>query len=351
MKGVSNTSELYGALLDTFIHHIRLDAGLNYELSPNQTASVFASLCSQPRQAITIEVARYAGTSLESHVSFSQSEGVLEIACLVRLVNVQLNTNSHLRVTAEGTLMLVGEARIKGEVEIIGPVRYEMPAPLGTFVPAGVPHNCSELEAGLCSHGDATFVELAAPNVIHDLPQLCMTGFFGNSTSIDAQRSPSCSGACPKAHFCPEGSKSPLPCPGGTYGSVKGLPSSGACEACLPGHECPTGVTAPQPCVVGTYQPAAGQMNCTTCDKDKQQYCLNEGMVQFDGVPCNTGLGGSDAEFRDSDDTCKVCPIGSACDGGKRKRCPPGSHSWHEGESYCTLCRPGGWVRTSLSLP
>ena len=57
---------------------------------------------------------------------------------------------------------------------------------------------------------------------------------------------------CPPAHFCPEGSITPMPCPPGTYQGSKG---SSQCEQCPRGFFCPANSSSPQDCPMGSFCP------------------------------------------------------------------------------------------------
>ena len=72
-------------------------------------------------------------------------------------------------------LTLSGRSRVVGVIEVAdgGTVRYELPAPLGTFVPGGVVRACAE-DGGACVDEAAAFVELGPPTRSHQLPQPCL---------------------------------------------------------------------------------------------------------------------------------------------------------------------------------
>lgn len=60
----------------------------------------------------------------------------------------------------------------------------------------------------------------------------CVAGTFGNTANLtDA----SCSGQCPKGHYCPSGTAFPIQCPVGTYLDSKGAASPRSCLPCIPG--------------------------------------------------------------------------------------------------------------------
>lgn len=61
-------------------------------------------------------------------------------------------------------------------------------------------------------------------------------------------------GPCPPAHYCPEGSASPVPCPAGTYTTLAG---QSVCSRCPAGYYCAekTGNFTKFPCPPGFYCP------------------------------------------------------------------------------------------------
>lgn len=78
---------------------------------------------------------------------------------------------------------------------------------------------------------------------------------FSNFPHLIGFSSPgSIGGLCPAAHYCPEGSASPLPCPAGTYSNLTG---QSVCSRCPVGYYCPerTGNFTKFPCPPGFYCP------------------------------------------------------------------------------------------------
>ena len=63
-----------------------------------------------------------------------------------------------------------------------------------------------------------------------------------------------CSGECPIAHYCPEGTADPLSCVNGTY---NGLERQAACFPCVAGHYCLNNASTylDTPCPRGAYCP------------------------------------------------------------------------------------------------
>ena len=112
-------------------------------------------------------------------------------------------------------------------------------------------------------------------------------------------------GKCTVNNFCPEGSKSQIPCEPGTFNSKEGKDSCSTCTSgkycpggigitggdssiateCTEGHYCPAGVYQPIPCPVGKYgrdgiTTYKSESNCQRCDPGK--YCDEEGLVESD---------------------------------------------------------------------
>lgn len=171
---------------------------------------------------------------------------------------------------------------------------------------------------------------------------------------------------CPKGHYCPAGSQSPIPCPKGTYNGLYSSTSDTACSSCPPkyycggaglakatglcsagfycsggnyekmpasgkctaGHYCPEGSSAEKNCVVGYYQDRTLQSACKKCPEG--YYCSSEETVDptfceagyycpeasTDHLPCAAGTY-SNVEGRIKASQCTNCPPGKYCLGGK----------------------------------
>ena len=244
-QDVWTAAQLYAALSDTSISHIRLREGRDYVLQGAEANAAIEKLCTPPRQSLAIEGVASTGSS-QPHVQVMSSAGQLDISCLVRLINLHMSVAQAVRVRTHGTLVLSGQARIDGELDVQGVVRYEMPAPLGTFVPTGIVRQCSEVQ---CADGATAVVELSGPS---SLPQPCMPGYIGNSTELAAQRTPACALHCAQGHYCPQGSAFPTPCPPGSFSAATQAASADTCSICPPGTACTAGSIAPTPCQPGT---------------------------------------------------------------------------------------------------
>ena len=122
-QAVWNTTQLHAALADTDVSSMRLQPG-DYVLAERDA---FTNLCSPPRQSLIIEGA--ASVSAQPHLHVTPMAGRLEISCSIHLVNVRVSLAASalaVRVGALGSLLLSGQARIEGELDIQGVVRYEM---------------------------------------------------------------------------------------------------------------------------------------------------------------------------------------------------------------------------------
>ncbi|XP_061734344.1 neurogenic locus notch homolog protein 3-like [Nerophis ophidion] len=99
-------------------------------------------------------------------------------------------------------------------------------------------------------------------------------------------------GLCPTAHYCPEGSASPAPCPAGSYTNLTG---QSVCSLCCAGYYCPekTSDFSHFPCPPGFY--------CPDGTKHATQY------------PCPRGYYNPEP-MTQSLDSCLPCPPGHYCE-------------------------------------
>ena len=144
---------------------------------------------------------------------------------------------------------------------------------------------------GSCDPGYYCIEGAAVPN-----PELTPTGVAG---------------PCPEGHYCPRNTKSPLPCPLGTYSNKTRLKNVDQCENCWFGFYCgQTGLT--------TYS--------TRCDAGF--YCLRGAKV---GNPDGSNATGG------------PCPVGSYCPPGTGtpKGCEPGTFTNLTGQTTCQPCCAG----------
>ena len=204
----------------------------------------------------------------------------------------------------------------------------------------------------------------------HDdaLPTPCSIGLLGgNGSDARQQTSAKCAGLCPagkfcaeeatvqpslcpKGHYCPQGTATPLPCEAGTFGDAAGLSGADQCTPTSPGSYATAGSTEQTPCSPGTaaanagtracdvcgpgtYQDAPGQPSCRVCGRGSYsanvlscelcnvgEYCPAQSVV---GTPCPVGstTEGRGAEGPD-ECGCRTGTYDSAAAGAKRS-CEP----------------------------
>ncbi|XP_039224464.1 multiple epidermal growth factor-like domains protein 6 [Crotalus tigris] len=158
------------------------------------------------------------------------------------------------------------------------PVGSAMPSPCqdGEYSAITGQDECYPCPAGLyCKNG----VRYQCPPGFYCPPKTgvsfypCPPGTYNPSAGIDqaqrCQRCPSGSsvpnpdgitnisagGPCPVGHFCPVGTRIPLPCPAGTFSDRLYLSLETSCIACPPGYYCSSvGLSSPSgPCLAGYY--------------------------------------------------------------------------------------------------
>ena len=113
----------------------------------------------------------------------------------MKLIRVRLSARSmrlEVHVQLGGQLLMFGRSEFNGELESRGLIRYQLPAPLGTYVPGGV-FDASIVE--LLNDASATSSPLLLSS---GLPLPCLAGYLGNSEALSAQRNCTCHQPCPK---------------------------------------------------------------------------------------------------------------------------------------------------------
>ena len=206
-----------------------------------------------------------------------------------------------------------------------------------------------------------------------DYPFVCGPGIRGgNGLDSSEQSSATCAGFCPagftcsggaegvepvackEAHYCPEGSSVPLPCPAGTFGNASGLQAEHDCNNCPVGHFCGPGVSKPTTCSpgtvapnenmaacidcqAGTYQEEAGQTACGSCRPGL--FCPVGASAP---LPCEAGSY-SAASALVAQAECTICPAGSFCFAGSTAAtsCSKGTYAAAEGSQLCDACPEG----------
>ena len=183
---------------------------------------------------------------------------------------------------------------------------------------------------------------------------------------------PLISGACPIGYYCEKGSRTPLPCPHGSYaattkssyctpcdptfycdqialstapvklcadgyfcisGSKYEKPNDGVTgRLCQKGHYCKKGFETV--CKEGTYEPRLGSPECAKCPKG--YYCATgcvEPIICPKGKYCEAGssvpimceMGTySNAKGLEKASQCRICPTGYYCIDNSVKLCDPG---------------------------
>ena len=150
---------------------------------------------------------------------------------------------------------------------------------------------------------------------------LCESGSYRSAEN--GTRQSDCT-ACPAGSACVSGSETPKACAPGTVTTASG---SAACSKCA----------------VGSYQPLEGETSCRHCKEG--YYCL-EGAAY--SLPCPAGRHANQTElnltgFLSSQDSCVICPAGTACSIGSTQPqpCLPGSFSVKSEAERCDLCVSG----------
>nr|XP_009672374.1 PREDICTED: zonadhesin-like [Struthio camelus australis] len=193
----------------------------------------------------------------------------------------------------------------------------------------------------------------------------CSPGYYCVSGAQTPAPTDGLSGApCPIRHFCPLGSRSPAPCPPGSYMPQTHGEECHACaegEYCVPGEKpqpCPQGFYCPggtgldwQPCPPGTYSPEQGQgsrTSCRACDGGK--FCQYHNATAVTGE-CWEGYYCTQGSYKPNPDAviqgrAGPCPAGHYCPRGTSvpTPCPVGtfsSRSRMSSETQCSPCLPG----------
>ena len=127
----------------------------------------------------------------------------------------------------------------------------------------------------------------------------CDKGYFCRNASQSPMEE-----VCPEGHFCPEGTFMPQECKEGTYSDVKKLSEQGQCKICPQTYYCPRPgqIEAIDKCVEGFYCPP-GQIR--------------------PNISCPSSF---------------YCPNGT---GSSPKQCRDGTYTNRQGQSECSLCKPG----------
>ena len=235
-------------------------------------------------------------------------------------------------------------------VLVAGQIIYQLPAPLGHWVPA-------------FGHGETSL----DPVPYKSYPYPCAPGLVGRTDHPSVQKDPGCGGLCPPGYvceggtwnpqvcpaggFCPEGSPAMSPCEEGSYSNSSGLTRASDCDACPPGSACRGGDVEPTACPAGRFSPRARMNHCIRCEAGKFQpvdgktscdECL-AGSFCEEGAPVGSLCpGGSFANVTGltSEASCQQCPSDMQCYQGSTEPmlCPPGTHAPWGNAARCTIC-------------
>lgn len=209
----------------------------------------------------------------------------------------------------------------------------------------------------------------------------CAAGYYcTRGVSVNPPPNDSTGGTCPRGHYCPVGTISPVSCPPGTLNDNKGGVSVADCSPCPARYYCPYrsgtseryqigaddsfkctagylcfgGSAVPTPvdgikgrkcskgkycgvgaagetdCPVYTFNPYEGQTKCVSCPAGR--YCPGTGLVFY------------------SD-----CPVGYYCpSAGEKQPCPVGTYSPNtrlDSASQCYPCDPGKYCLGGRDRP
>ncbi|KDO27716.1 hypothetical protein SPRG_22196, partial [Saprolegnia parasitica CBS 223.65] len=151
--------------------------------------------------------------------------------------------------------------------------------PVGTFCPnaTALPTPC---EAGhYCASSDLQKASPCSPGFY------CVQGSYTPTPTGQVVANGIIGNECPAGTYCPAGTSNPIPCPSGTFSSVKQLGNVTQCLPCSAGYSCPnTGTILPSvPCPPTVYCP--GNNVQVTCPLG--HYC--PGGVLTAPVPCAAG--------------------------------------------------------------
>ncbi|OQS02384.1 hypothetical protein THRCLA_21432 [Thraustotheca clavata] len=249
-------------------------------------------------------------------------------------------------------------------------VSSAFPCPAGTYNPQ--PYSVSSAACINCPAGSYCPSGSAGPTICPSgsycpaLTQsatqyLCPPGTYGGSNTgltTGSQCLP-----CVAGSYCPQGSVSPTPCPGGHYNPVTSAagihecllcPEGWSCphvgqtmytDPCAPGHYCPTGTVSAvsYPCPFGTYTDSNSLVRVDDCTICPQRYAclLGTGASMLEMVPCAAGKS-IFVKLDLSPMSGFFCPNGTASP--KQFPCPPGYWSNKNSlasASECTVCPPG----------
>ena len=198
---------------------------------------------------------------------------------------------------------------------------------------------------------------------------VCARGYYGKSTK---ETKATCTGSCPRGHYCDEGTVTPEPCPLGTHAPTEGASSRTACIQCAPGSfgaSTGNGNATCTPCPAGSFTENLGQSSCSPCPPGG--YCPSAGAAsRTTWVPCPSGryspdpglsaesqcVACPDGTYNPSsggtdEGACVPCVRGSWCAGGQMEFCSAGTYADETGRSSCSSCVKGHWCGDGTTTP
>ena len=96
----------------------------------------------------------------------------------------------------------------------------------------------------------------------------CLAGYVGSSANATTE---TCTGPCPRGHYCPQGSSEGLPCPAGTRWPFTKAEQESDCMPCFPGSfQNLTGQEKCQVCSAGSYTASYNATQCDRCPAGQQ---------------------------------------------------------------------------------
>ena len=208
--------------------------------------------------------------------------------------------------------------------------------PAGFYCPAGTagyPRHGLLCPAGhYCPEGTVTEFENACEGGTYSTHM----GLHRGEQCVSCKAGRFCSGGdgtgdevCPRGHFCPQHSKYPWACPGGTFTEALGSEALTDCKLCPAGYFCPEATHSPVHCPTGTYQPYIGQNSTDDCR------------------PCQAGLACTSIALTQPNVLCAAghyCPAGSEKPDDPDHMCPAGTFTDYHNlttPSECSTCHAG----------
>ena len=156
---------------------------------------------------------------------------------------------------------------------------------------------------------------------------------------------------CPVGYYCELATVVPILCPAGTYNNGTGVVSASTCTTCEGGYYCPYGISNHIACGLGYYSPPGAQQ-CYSCIRG--YYCNSNTTSQAVMLTNNCGAGYFCAPGTGAYPSSAVtCPAGYYCGTNvdQPTKCPPGQTS-AAGAGVCVYTPAGSYTPLgSIALP